>query len=138
MRESLGSVYLYNIIILFIIITFAFLSGTLSYTKAFKANSQIVTALEKFEGYNTLSNSEINNRLGTIGYQRGSIICPTKEGVTAISKIDNNFRYCLYKFTSGQKDYYGVLTYLYFNFPIVGDFGVPLYTRTEKIYRFNS
>lgn len=138
MRESFGSVYLYNIIILFIIITFAFLSGTLSYTKAFKANSQIVTALEKFEGYNTLSNTEINNRLGTIGYQRGSITCPTKEGATAISKIDNNFRYCLYKFTSGQKDYYGVLTYLYFNFPIVGDFGVPLYTRTEKIYRFNS
>ena len=138
MRESFGSVFLYNIIILFIIITFAFLSGTLSYTKAFKANSFIVTALEKFEGYNELSNTEINNRLGSIGYQRGNISCPTKEGTTAITKFDNNFRYCIYKFETGNKDYYGVLTYLYFNFPIVGDFGVPLYTKTEKIYRFNS
>lgn len=138
MRESFGSVLLYNIIIIFILITFAFLSGTLSYTKAFKANSRIIHALEKFEGYNELSNNEINNVLGSIGYQRGDISCPKQEGTTAISKIDNNFRYCIYKFEKGNKDYYGVLTYLYFEFPIVGNFGVPLYTKTEKIYRFNS
>ena len=138
MRESFGSVFLYNIIIIFILITFAFLSGTLSYTKAFKANSRIIHALEKFEGYNELSNAEINNVLGNLGYQRGSISCPKQEGQVAISKMDNKFRYCIYKFENGNKDYYGVLTYLFFEFPIVGNFKVPLYTKTEKIYRFNS
>ena len=138
MRESFGSVFLYNIIIIFLLITFAFLSGTLSYMKAFKANTFIVSALEKFEGYNELSNTEINNRLGTMGYRRGNINCPTKQGTVAVSKIDNSFRYCIYKFESGNKDYYGVLTNLYFEFPIIGTFSVPLYTKTEKIYRFNS
>lgn len=136
MRESIGSVFLYNIIILFILITFAFLSGTLSYMKAYKANSRIIHAIEKFEGYNSLSNEEINNVLGTLGYKTGTKECPRREGMQAISKIENSYDYCLYKFQNGNRDFYGVLTYMYFDFPVVGNFGIPLYTKTEYIYRF--
>ena len=38
MREGIGSVFLYNIIILFVIIVFGLLSATISYYKAFKVN----------------------------------------------------------------------------------------------------
>ena len=51
MREGIGSVFLYNIIIVFIVITFGFLSASLSYMKAFKVNGKIANALEKYEGY---------------------------------------------------------------------------------------
>lgn len=139
MRESIGSMFLYNVIILFIIVTFAFLSGTLSYMKAFKANSRIVNAVEKFEGYNDLTNQEIVNVLSTLGYKTGKADCKTKEGVTATSQIgEQNFQYCLYQYPTKSKDYYGVVTYMYFDFPFIGNFKIPLYTKTEKVYRFNT
>ncbi len=45
MREGIGSIALYNIIIVFITITFAILAGTLSYSEAFKANNRIINAI---------------------------------------------------------------------------------------------
>ena len=60
MRQAIGSVPMYNIIIIFIVITFGFLSATLSYMKAFKVNGRIAKALENYEGYNIfLTEAEI-------------------------------------------------------------------------------
>lgn len=136
MRESFGSVFLYNIIILFIIVTFAFLSGTLSYMKAFKANSRIVNAIEKYEGYNGEALTEINNVLNTLGYRAGSPNCKVRDGVMATTE-GTMHDYCIYHYErENNKDYYGVLTYMYFDFPIVGQFKIPLFTKTEKVYYF--
>ena len=41
MKEAIGSVPLYNFIIIFIVITFAFISATLMYYRAFKLNSSV-------------------------------------------------------------------------------------------------
>ena len=144
MRESFGSAFLYNIIILFIIVTFAFLSGTLSYMKAFKANSRIVNAIEKYEGYNDLADIEIDNVLTTLGYRADSANCSLKDGVESMEQIgDKIFQYCIYHFSPENsdlinKDYYGVTTYMYFDFPVIGNFTIPLYTKTEKVYRFSA
>lgn len=145
MRESIGSVFLYNIIILFIIVTFAFLSGTLAYVKAFKANSRIVNAIEKYEGYNDLSAKEINNVLNTIGYKKETPRCnPTRGTGELMEQLGNtNYLYCIYHFNPNNtdmqnKDIYGVVTYMYFDFPIVGRINVPLYAKTEKVYRFSA
>ena len=51
MRESIGSISLYNFIIIYIIIVFGFLAGMVSYNKAFKINSRIIGAIEKYEGW---------------------------------------------------------------------------------------
>jgi len=144
MRESIGSVFLYNIIILFIIITFAFLSGTLAYVKAFKANSRIVNAIEKYEGYNELASNEIENVLTTLGYKQEAPNCGMRDGVSPSEQIGvQKFLFCIYyngPEQTGQqnKDFYGVVTYMYFDFPIVGRVRIPLYAKTEKVYRFNA
>ena len=144
MRESIGSVFLYNIIILFIIVTFAFLSGTLAYVKAFKANSRIVNAIEKYEGYNDLASAEIVRNLSNLGYKREDINCVRRDNISALEQLDNQkFMFCIYYYgpeSTGQqnKDFYGVVTYMYFDFPVVGRFRVPLYAKTEKVYRFNA
>ena len=94
MRESFGSVFLYNIIILFLFITFAFLSGTLSYTKAFKANSFIATAIEKFEGYNDLSREEVLTDIQGIEDFFGDMdfkVAGTVEGITSI-QVDTKLK----------------------------------------------
>ena len=83
MKQAIGSVPMYNIIIVFIVLTFGFLTATLSYMKAFKVNGRIAKALENYEGYNTLSDREIYNTLSAIGYRTSSpdnYQCPTKKG----------------------------------------------------------
>lgn len=143
MRESIGSTFLYNIIILFIIVTFAFLSGTLAYMKSFKANSRIINAIEKYEGYNSEAVAEIDNALSTLGYTQEKAGCPLKNGIEAVEQVGEYYQYCIYHFSPENsdlvnKDYYGVVTYMRFNFPVVGEFKIPLYAKTEKVYRFKS
>jgi hypothetical protein len=139
MREGIGSVFLYNIIITFIIIVFAFLAGTLSYTKAFKVNTKIVSAIEKYEGYNNLSNNEINKALQTLGYRISTNnTCPKRDGKSAMTNLSNNYKYCVYEFSEG-KGYrtYGVVSYISIDIPIIGGLlQIPIYSRTIKMYNF--
>lgn len=146
MREGIGSTVLYNIIIVFIVLTFGFLAATLSYMKSFKVNSKITNSIERFEGYNTLSVNEITNALNTIGYRtdyNGSVKCPnrTKNGKTysPITGFVTNHKYCIYEYPKENGYFiYGVVTYVYMDIPIVGGtFTIPVYSETERIYEFN-
>ena len=143
MRQGIGSVFLYNIIIVFIIITFAFIAGIMSYSKAFKVNSRIANALENNEGYNELSNKEINRVLGDLGYisdSRASSTCPRKNGKTAITAYNKNWKYCIYEYDKDEKGYfrYGIITYIRMDIPIIGNtLMLPVYSETERIYEFS-
>lgn len=94
MRESIGTSFMLNFIVLFIFLVFAFLAGTLSYYKAYRVNNYIVNAIEKYEGYNDYSKAEIEKGLSAIGYDGSVIIdCPaTRENSSAdyLSSIDGD------------------------------------------------
>ena len=149
MKTAIGSIPTYNIIIIFIVITFGFLSATLSYYKAFKINSNIAKQLERYEGYNSLSKDEINNILGTLGYRTGHIDskdCPNK-AIDSTPESMDNYPVCIYESTLGmgkgsksQKYFnFGIVTYIYVDIPLVGGtFKIPVYTESERIYRFSS
>ena len=99
MRESIGSTFLYNIIIIFIVIIFGILAATLSYYKAFKVNTKIITSIEKYEGYNSLAVTEIRNTLTTIGYMiKKDHRCPATKDGGVLQTEDRKFRYCVYYF----------------------------------------
>jgi hypothetical protein len=142
MRQAIGSVPLYNIIIVFIVITFGFLSATLSYVKAFKVNSNIAKQLERYEGYNSLSEEEINNILSTLGYRvlgSDTKSCPTKKIGNVIENKNDNYNICIYE-SSLKNGYfnYGILTYIYMDIPIIGGtFKIPVYTESERIFKFS-
>lgn len=142
MRQSLGSTFLINWIIIFIIITFSFLISTLSYMKAYKINSRIANAIEKFEGYNHLANDEINTKLALWNYKKDSDAlaeCPTIRGKTAISGLNRTYNYCIYEFKIDDNYYnYGIRTYIYMDIPIIREtLKIPVYSETERIYHFN-
>lgn len=148
MREGIGSVFLYNIIIVFIVITFGFLSASLSYMKAFKVNGKIANSLEKFEGYNMLSDKEITETLNTIGYRTETPKCETRthNGITyqpVAAGSYKNHEYCLYEYISGtdfEGGYfsYGIVTYINLDIPIIGGiFKIPVYSETESIFKFS-
>ena len=150
MKEAIGNVPTYNIIIIFIVITFGFLSATLSYYKSFKVNSNIAKQLERYEGYNSLSIGEIENILDTLGYRKGALSgdCPDKMGNELnVSYKMNNYPVCIYESklglgTSSKSEHYfnfGILTYIYVDIPLVGGtFKIPVYTESERIFRFSA
>lgn len=152
MRQGIGSIALYNIIIIFIVITFGFLSATLSYMKAFKVNSRIASVIEKYEGYNDLAAKEISLDLQTIGYRMGKMDCPPRSrrlfstsSINSLNNSLNNHMYCVYEYPDkdrhGKEDgyiSYGIKTYIYVDIPIVGgQFKIPVYSETEPIFVFS-
>ena len=151
MKEAIGSVPLYNFIIIFIVITFGFLSATLTYYKAFKVNSKIAYTLEEFEGYNSESISEINRILGSMGYRVGKDVkCGNRKNMRTVSTSNVNYPICIYesKITSKKNNglvntkygyfNYGVVTYIYLDIPIIGGtFKIPVYTETERLFKFS-
>ncbi|MBS7020779.1 MAG: hypothetical protein KH135_02770 [Firmicutes bacterium] len=145
MKQSSGSVYMFNFIILFIIIVFAFLAGIISYNRAFKVNSRIINAIERHEGYNRYAIEEINNVLSSIGYNGAdTLTCPKKNGYelkTTNAASTNKFEYCVYRRREENTAYstYLVTSYIYMNVPLVNNlFKIPVSSRTNRIYIFSS
>lgn len=69
MNKSISYSFLLNIVILFVFVCGAIVSGIFSYYRAFKANTIIINEIEKFEGYNCLSKESIAERLSVIPYK---------------------------------------------------------------------
>jgi hypothetical protein len=142
MREGIGSIFLYNLIAIFIVLIFVFIAGTVVYYKAFKVNNMIVSAIEKYEGYNNLSAKEIDQKLGTIGYQTTSKHkCYKKNGKTALEYVSTNrgiFDYCVYEFNEGNNfRSYGVMTFITIDMPVIGGvLKLPVYSKTKLLYNF--
>ena len=154
MKESVSYTYLLNMMLLFIVISFCVIIATISYTKAYRINSKIANALEIAEGYNDLSKEEINSLIKSFGYQQPSVNCKARDfmvseikadGSTARKKVsvepleefeDNALGYCLYEVEDGEYIYYGITTYMIFDFPIMNLLKLPVYNTTEKIYKF--
>ena len=75
MRESIGTSFMLNFIVIFLVFVFAFLAATLSYYRAYRVNNAIIHSIEKFEGYNAKSKKEIIDKLNTLGYEIHEIEC---------------------------------------------------------------
>ncbi len=145
MKEAISNVFLFNIIIVFVVILIAFFIGSLSYSKAFKVKNKIVEEIEK-EGENSknpkqayeLAEDAITEWLnaggenGTgIGYRPRTnsitgVRCNGKNG-TLVSQ-SSDYQYCVYMIdtcTSGRESkcgvYYQVTAYMFFDIPIIGD-----------------
>ena len=134
-----------NLIIVFLLILFAFIIGTVLYYKAYRVNNGIANTLEKYEGYNNLSEKGINNFLKYIGYVKASKYdfstdeCPIKHDQEAITEYSPNYMYCIYEIPVDDNYYkYGVLTYINLEIPVVDAyFRFPIYSESERIYYFN-
>ena len=137
MREGIGSIFLYNIIIVFIVVIFAFLFGIVSYYKGYKVNSRIVGIIEKYEGYNDLSKAEIKRTLQTLGYTIDTKwSCPNR-GSNRPLEFNGTHRYCVYYNSNGNYYSYGVTTYIIFSLPVIGAYlNLPVYTETSELYKF--
>lgn len=134
MKQSVGQSVSINIIVIFIAIMFAFIAGILSYTKAFKVNSNIAKALETSEGYNDISKKEISRVLTGLGYIQMPVSCSNEPNLVS----DGSNGVCIYEVTDDSNHYsYRITTYITFEIPLIGQtLRVPINSKTEGIYLF--
>lgn len=137
MKQSVGQSVSINIIAIFIVIMFAIIAGILSYTKAFKVNSNIAKALETSEGYNAVSQKEISRILNGLGYVQLPVSCSNG----AVNDGKNGI--CIYEIKDGIEENdvyhysYKIVTYITFEIPVIGQtLRVPINSKTEGIYLF--
>lgn len=143
MRESIGSIALYNFIIIYIILVFAILSAMISYNKAFKINSRIIGSIEKYEGWNEGAQKEADRYLGSFGYRERDRYFRCPENNDERTNLGNGsvYQYCVYyDETEDPKETgyyrYSVVTYIYADLPIVGNFSLPIWGKSNRIYKF--
>ncbi len=137
MKKAIGGVYVYNLVIVFLLIMVGFIMATLSYTKAFRVSKSIASIIERSSGYNKTSQAAISQYLSSIGYQKINIQkekCPVKKSKNASAAKDG---ICIYEIEkSGKYITYGIVSYMSIDLPLIELVRVPIYIETEKIYIF--
>ena len=138
MKQSVGSVPMYTVIAFFIVIIFTFLAATMSYYKAFKMNAKVSSIIERCEGYNSCSSAEIERIKNNYGYNThaaGTYNCPKKSGGKLLDLGINGT--CIYYFDEGSRYSYGVVTFMTWELPIIGEIvKMPIFSKTDRLYKF--
>lgn len=136
MRQAIGSTWIMQLVIVFMLIFVAFLTLSINYTKAYKIKNEVLTFLEKYEGATSGENGSvalINNYLRYNGYRTvGS--CPAES--YGASSLESNtlvpiseggkYYYCVRKVNTSNQTFpnrssYELETFFKFNLPIFGD-----------------
>ena len=138
MNESVGYTVTINIIITFIVIVFVFLSNVLIYYKSNKVGNVIVDSIEKYSGFNNLSENEINIKLESLGYNKTNINCPDIINCTNMSENTKDKGYCVYYCQEKDNYYhYKVKTNMIINIPIINNIlNMTVLSSTGNIYNF--
>ena len=142
MREAIGGSFIFYFVIIFIALFILFFVGGLSYTKAFKVKNRIVDIIERYnDGYSVDNrekiDAEILSVLKSLGYRLNTRnrSCPKRNGATAIEHRSQNYRYCIYEYSSTRGAYYGVTAYMYMDLPIIGELiEIPVSGETKVFY----
>ena len=126
-----------------------FYEASLIYSlKICETSEQIINVLEKYEEFNVSAQNEINADLRNVGYKATtSNQCDSDRvknhlreiGITNSSELTNlntnAFNYCLYKIESKSSHgsfYYVAVTFVSFEFPLIGDIlTFPVYGETR-------
>ena len=146
MRQAIGSTWIFQLVIIFILIFVSFLILTLTYSKSYKTKNELLNIIEKHEGVNEESVAIINNYLNQTGY-RYMHSCPHStadvgwmgsdnlEGDT-LERVNGNkkYYYCIRKHSNSKKKgsnaanknltmYYEVMIFFKFNLPVINNIG---------------
>lgn len=143
MGNNIGNVFMFNFIILFLFVAFGFLGGTVLYYKNYVINNNIIHVIEKYEGYNDLAKEEIPYKLANIGYSIQFM--PECKDEYRDMYLSGDFvgdtMYCIYVSNDNPADQtfyrYGVLTYMTLDMPIINLIKLPVFTKTNQIFKFS-
>lgn len=137
MKEAIATTWIYQIVIIFILIFVSFLVLTLSYSKGYKNKNEVLSVIEKYEGVTSDSLGIINSYLSYNNYNlKGH--CPSGKGWYGVTNLNSaslsavksneKYYYCLQRKNTpktsnlnGSKVYYNVKMFFRFNLPVLGN-----------------
>jgi len=150
LKESIGTTWTFQLVIVFILIFVSFLIVTLTYSKTFKTKNELINIIEKYEGVSQESLSIMNQYLRYNGY-KVTKKCPAGwYGVTSIDKdsrleyVGNNnihkYYYCLKRESEegSALAHYNIKVFFKFTLPVfetIGTFTVN--GSTSDFYKTN-
>ncbi len=149
MKGAIGNTMVMNIVITFVVLTTAFLIGSIAYSKAYKVKTKIIDIIEKYGDEKGINNSEaalkeITTFLGESGYRTASVRnCnkyienPDKEKSVLTTA---GYDICVIEKNSDSTTYHGryykVVVFMYFDFPIIGDMiKIPVTGETQSFLK---
>ena len=139
MRQAIGSTWLMQLVIIFMLIFVAFLALTINFTKAFKIKNELVTIIEKNEGLSEGTNGTIyfiNNYLSNNGYMTKGYCAEDEFGKNSLSLDDTSlpvqadedekYFYCIKKTSYSTSAFpnrakYTIRIFFHFSLPVIGD-----------------
>ena len=133
MRDAVGGTLLLNLVLTFAGIVILFFVGIIAYSKAYKVKNRIIEIIERNEEYSSseVFQEEINKELSKVGYRVSST--PIKDTRcskdssrgSCVNLNETNYQYCVCEHrdsvSEGNGTSFEVITYVRFEFPIVGD-----------------
>ena len=162
MRSAIGNSLLLYLVVIFSGIIILFFVGIISYSKAYGVKNRIIEIIEKYGGYNTNAVSEINSSLSEMGYNVASsnfcsgtsvighmndMVENSGEEESYVLRYPNSayatsYNYCVFEVRSkttnvtGSSNYYVVVAFVNFNFPVIGNvINIPIYGETKILNR---
>lgn len=154
MREAIGGSQLLIIALTIIIVVMMLLSGSIGYSKAFKARNAILNIVQENGGYDVSANAvleyskdEIVSLLKEMGYKTsvGSTRSCTNRNSNKYSEYeeakDYNYNFCVYRYIDAESgnQHYGVETYMYFELPVFGKndrLAIPMYADSYTFFKY--
>lgn len=153
MREAMGGAWLLGVVLVFIILFSGFLAISINYSRAFSVKNEIISYIERNEGFTTSSNStynctdkstqcQIQKYLKETSYwisDNKSITCPKAFGTGSNTQYAKAGGYCVKKVCTrnvngGNSTYYTVATFVRIELPVIWSaFNVPITGQTMSI-----
>ena len=135
MRESIGGLWIFSIVIVFMMVLIAFVAISINYNNVYRLKTAMITKIEQYDGWNTLTQKELDGLIYARGYRQTGYCQKPSDGSTYIGvykgvvtkNTTTKQSYCIYRTkkngtdTSKDKYYYHLTIFLGFNLPVLGD-----------------
>ena len=116
----MGNAMLLNIIIIIVAAVMLFFAAIFSYSKAYRIKNRIIEIIEEYSEYNETTEGMVVSDLKTAGYFNAK-----NKSCSSGNENTSSYNYCVYKVVNDSNSgsyYYKVVTYVQFNFTIIGDY----------------
>jgi len=140
MRQTIGTTWIFQLVIVFMLVFVAFLSLSLNYTKAFKIKNELISTIEKFEGLTQSASDRqpgsiqiINNYLMYNNYSSVGTCDISDYGAPSLQSTSleeaipgKKYYYCVRKIDRSNKSLanrakYEIKIFFKFSLPVIGD-----------------
>lgn len=142
MRNAISGSWIFMLVIIFTLIFSAYIALTINYSKSFKVKNELLSLIEKNEGFTENGVKLINGYLSQAGYKTMGRCHPQNDVVvygaksidpqanvsTVFEKADpaKQYYYCFSKYTDYHsyfktRAYYKINLFFHFDIPVLGD-----------------